>query len=77
MPNRKQAGFARLLLMLTVALAVAAAAYWYFAIYKGQSNGQEAPQSLGAKLYEQAQNPVKDKLPSTNPFEGAKVNPFE
>jgi len=32
--------------------------------------------SLGGDIYESSQNPVKDKLPETNPFEGAKINPF-
>lgn len=46
----------------------------------GQTPGT---QSLGAQIFEQAQNPIKDKLPSTNPIESANPiqgiyqNPFE
>lgn len=35
-----------------------------------------ASESLGEKIYEQAQNPIKDQVPQTNPFE-TKANPFE
>lgn len=38
-----------------------------------------APTSLGAEIFEktnQAQNPVKDKIPQTNPFED-KTNPYK
>ena len=34
-------------------------------------------ESLGASLYQDAQNPIKDNLDTTNPFDGAYRNPFE
>lgn len=34
----------------------------------------QAP-SLGEQIYTQTQNPLKDKIPQTNPF--VKVNPFK
>lgn len=36
----------------------------------------EKPGSLGGELYQNAKNPVSNKLPTTNPF-GAKTNPFQ
>ncbi len=75
--QKNNLGFAHIIIpILILAVLVAAGAYWYFAKYKGQSEPPVA-EGLGAKVYEQAQNPVKDKLPSTNPFEEVKVNPFE
>lgn len=43
---------------------------------------QTAKPSLGGDIYEQTQNPVKDKIPEsvapvTNPIGGAYKNPFE
>ena len=39
------------------------------------------PPSLGEKIYEQSQNPIEDKVPTTNPvvnpIEGAYKNPFQ
>lgn len=61
-----------------VALAVGA---WYW-----QSRDYRVPipepkvaataERLGAELLEKAQNPLKDELPQTNPFEQAETNPF-
>ncbi|HEY4496629.1 MAG TPA: hypothetical protein VI432_00565 [Candidatus Paceibacterota bacterium] len=35
-----------------------------------------ASTGLGTELYEEAQNPLNEKLPETNPFD-ANANPFE
>lgn len=35
----------------------------------------EKPAELGAQIFDQAQNPTKDKFPEANPF-GAETNPF-
>lgn len=35
-----------------------------------------ASETLGGKIFEKAQNPIKDELPQTNPFK-TKANPFE
>ena len=37
----------------------------------------EVEESLGSQILEQIQNPLKGKLPPTNPFENAKTNPLE
>ncbi len=38
-------------------------------------NKNTATSSLGGQIYNQTQNPLKDKIPETNPF--GKVNPFK
>lgn len=37
----------------------------------------EVKESLGAEIVDQIQNPLKGKLPPTNPFEKAETNPLE
>lgn len=37
----------------------------------------EVKVSLGAQILEQTQNPLKGKLPPTNPFEEAETNPLK
>ncbi len=55
--------------------------FWYFQIRKaapeipGTIPREEA--SLGAQLFEEAANPVKGKLPETNPFEQVNTNPID
>lgn len=57
------------------------AGVWYFQIRKaapeipGAIPREDA--SLGAQLFEKAANPVKGKLPETNPFEAAETNPID
>lgn len=34
-------------------------------------------ETLGEQVFEKSQNPIKDKLPETNPFENEKVNPLK
>ena len=41
-----------------------------------ESAAEKEEAGLGSDLYESGQNPVKDKLPETNPFQ-TKINPFE
>ena len=37
----------------------------------------QVKESLGAEIIDQIQNPLKGKLPPTNPFEKAETNPLE
>ena len=37
---------------------------------------QPQPQSLGEQLYTQTKNPIKDKIPETNPFK-VETNPIK
>lgn len=77
-PNRK-AGFAHVVLVLTILVLAAVA----FLVYKYMTKPQAlnttaggAPASLGAQVYDQAKNPVNSALPQTNPF-AKKINPFQ
>ncbi|OGY99289.1 MAG: hypothetical protein A2945_04950 [Candidatus Liptonbacteria bacterium RIFCSPLOWO2_01_FULL_52_25] len=81
------------LIIIVVAVAVVATlfGYWYFVMRVPTSSPPApeptiaplaAPASLGETIYEQAQNPVADKMPevespAVNPIEGAYKNPFE
>ena len=51
----------------------------YFLISSGKLsnplNKNTQTTSLGGQIYNQTQNPLKDKIPETNPF--SKVNPFK
>ena len=76
-------GFVHLILPLLIVVALAGGGYFYWQSYQDKKTEEAAQEqatqeaSLGAEVYESGQNPVKDKLPSTNPFEEAKINPFE
>lgn len=73
--------------VIIVALLIAGIVYWFFIADKTprtpspnenqavQPSPQGTAQSLGGEIYEQAQNPLQDKLPSTNPVQN--VNPIE
>lgn len=37
----------------------------------------EPPKSLGGELFEEVANPIKEKLPETNPFTEAETNPLD
>lgn len=79
-----------LIFCVVIVLIIAGAAYWHLFLRKAATPESEAPQGLetpeqvdlGSTLYEQAQNPIENKLPSTvspvpNPVEGIYKNPFE
>ena len=65
--------FAVIIIILVVLLG-GFIAWWYW------TPSVEAPvdegSGLGSELYENAQNPLNDQLPETNPFD-ASTNPFE
>lgn len=42
-----------------------------------QLNEEEVSAGLGAQLLEKANNPIKDKLPETNPFQTDVANPLQ
>lgn len=46
------------------------------AILRPLQAGRPAVSSLGAQIYEEAKNPVAQKLPEANPFT-AQINPFD
>ena len=62
----------RLIALAVIVIALIAAGIWYW-----QRRPAEAPAgTIGAELFEKAQNPLKDELPQTNPFK-AETNPFK
>ncbi|MEK7464311.1 MAG: hypothetical protein AAB617_00855 [Patescibacteria group bacterium] len=78
-------------ILIVVLIVVAAIYFWYGGYgeewYPGTainppSGATVVTPDLGSDLYEQAQNPIKDQLPSTNntvpnPLEGVYENPFK
>ena len=64
-----------LVVAIAVLVIIAGAGFWYWPGKEGVLPPPE-PESLGEKIFEKAQNPIKDELPQTNPFE-TKSNPFE
>ena len=62
----------RLIALAVFVIVLAAAGIWYW-----QQRQPETPiETIGAELFEKAQNPLKDELPQTNPFK-AETNPFK
>lgn len=58
-------------------LAAAAGGFWYWQRQKKVSETPPAePPGLGAQIFESTRNPLKEKLPDTNPF-SADTNPFD
>ena len=60
--------------MVLVTLLLAAS-LWYWQKNKPAPPRQEEGSSLGVELFEKTQNPLKERLPDTNPF-AADTNPF-
>ena len=68
----------KLVAIAIIALVIAGAGYWYFQM-SNTPEDEVAPSAeggLGAQIFEQAQNPLKDDIPETNPF-AADTNPFD
>ena len=63
------------IIVLILLLVVGGVGFWYWTNSNKEDDVPE-PESLGEKIFEKAQNPIKDELPQSNPFE-AKANPFE
>ena len=60
-------------------------AFWYWQNRKSsepiasptQVSQKVAESSLGSQILKKIQNPIKDKLPETNPFSAAETNPLK
>mgnify|MGYP001558929687 CR=1 FL=1 len=70
-----------LIIVVIAAFVLIAASYWYWKSYKSEliavPEGVAAPaEQLGADIFEKAQNPLKNELPTTNPFKQAETNPI-
>lgn len=65
------------LIGLVVLIAVLAVVGWWWSQRPvAPPKAEEKPASLGAQVFEKTQNPVKEELQQTNPFEGV-ANPLE
>ncbi len=66
---------------IIILLGVGGVGFWYWSKSR-QAPVIEAP-TLGSEIFEKTQNPLKGKLPDTNPFDdqpnpfGDKTNPIE
>lgn len=65
-----------LVVLVLVVLAIAGGFIYWQNQKQVEQQETESSASLGSEIYESTQNPVKDKIPETNPFEEAKINPF-
>ena len=73
--------------ILIIIIVVVVALVLFFWLRSDQSSQPETDltesNSLGAELLEESQNPIRDKVAETNPFEteanpfGAETNPFQ
>ena len=74
----------RLIILIAVIAVVAGFLYWYFVFRVNaplESPLAEEPASLGGQIGAEAQNPIRDDLPTfapdVNPIDGLYKNPFE
>lgn len=67
-----------ILIGILVLLAILAVVSWWWSQRPAvpPAAEEEKPASLGAQVFEKTQNPVKEELQQTNPFEGV-ANPLE
>lgn len=66
-------------LALVLLLLIGVFLFWMMSSNKkiaGQLSDEAVSAGLGAQLLEKAQNPIKDKLPETNPFQ-EDINPLK
>ena len=65
-----------------IIILLAGMAVWYWSGKREQASDEKIPkqtqeqEGVGARLFEQAQNPIKEQMPNTNPF-SATTNPFQ
>lgn len=65
-----------LVVALIVAVAVLVGGYLAWQKLSGPKV-VEPPKSLGGQIFEEAANPIKEKLPETNPFTETETNPLD
>ena len=79
-----------IVIIVSILVIVAGVGFWYWqkkgakAIFPQTSipeaenlSPAEVKESLGGQIFEQTQNPLKGKLPPTNPFEETETNPLK
>ena len=59
-----------------VVVVVIAGGFWYWQYGFGPTIEKNETVGLGTQIFESTQNPIKGRLPATNPF-AVKTNPFE
>lgn len=66
------------IIAIAILAVVAIAGFW---LWQKQTpvvpTGEEPSKSLGGQIFEQSANPVKEKLPETNPFTETETNPLD
>lgn len=78
------------IIIVVLVLVAGGAGFWYWSQKGGQGispwfstptakelSPAEVERSLGGRIFEQTQNPLKGKLPPTNPFEETETNPLK
>jgi len=70
-----------IILLVVVTALTGIVLYWYNLQIPREVGsmdvGHQDQQGLGATLYDQAGNPVADKVPETNPIKASVSNPFD
>lgn len=67
---------------VVILLVAGGVGFWYWSKGRQAPSAPEVP-TLGSEIFEKTQNPLKGKLPDTNPFDdqpnpfGDKTNPIE
>ena len=64
----------KIIAVIILAVILAAAGTWYW--QKKTPAPREESGGLGARIFDTAQNPLKERVPDTNPF-SADTNPFD
>ena len=64
------------LLIGVVITALVIGSFWYWYSQKTSVFAPEEQGGLGAQIFENVENPIKEELPETNPF-SADTNPFD
>lgn len=69
--------------IIVLVVVAAGLVFWYWqknqpkpAVFVPSNNAAQSSQSLGAQVYEQQQNPVKNQVPDPNPINSSYTNPF-
>ena len=70
----------KLVMFVIIVIVAAGLAFWRWQESKSPQPKEEAVKEIkaggiGAQIFERAQNPLKERLPDTNPF-SAPTNPF-
>lgn len=76
----------KIIIAVVVILVVGGIVFWYSQNRKGTSTApatttspsvtQEAGGTIGATIFEKTQDPLKTKIPETNPLKRVMINPF-